>query len=1272
MVKDAYSGAVDWILWAACGSDPESALQSLGQSGASGVCGAVWGASDIAYRCRTCEHDPTCAICVPCFLDGDHEGHDYAMIKTGGGCCDCGDPTAWKRQGFCKKHPGPGHAPPLPESFVARAEPVLAAVAAEWQQKIVFAARLEEERSGAAAGWGGSGFGFGASPPSTTAAAAMSTSLLEALVANEEGIKEDAMLVAHRLLYKLLGDPGFKYQFALAFVANYSAFVLGSGGRDDGEEDAGRWGDSYGAGADAEARGRGSVAGYPAGNPAEHAAGGAGARWAHQSIPRGGAQWASDRRHSLRPFPLRFLMCPSLPPLNRPPFPHPLPRSYSQLSQEEVRDWRVTDNIRYVLSHSASSCALLSFFANNPPPPPSLSPQLSREEVRNGRVTDDIRYVLSHSASSRHVTARRPDLLRAWLRQLAAAQGMCPHVRRTTTHVAIEPDDWSFAYLLEAQLATVNPLLAEASAVPGLEARKEGRQVEGGSGGEKVGEKAGEGGGFPGLGFGRRKTLRWSAFASFPSGAAGNAGAAAGAAAAAAAGTAGGGAGREGGEEGGGGAEAGVGAGVGAGAGLGRLGLRDGQGNAAAAAAASAAAAAAAAGPGAAGAGAGRGGEEHGRQEGEDAGHMQRGHMGILSNWLRRASRFRATGGEGAQGRHTGAGESAGAEAGWADGEARGAGGAGGAGVAGGGEEAATAMQTDSSAATEAAPLSAAPLPSAAPPLSAAAAVVEYDVGRQEVSFHLPLHRMLALLLHSLLRLSCPVPDPQGDPQEDLKRREGEGRMVESTPDKMEERQWEREHEAGGGGGEGAELCLLRLLPSKLQRGSFLAAVAEHGLRVQVLCAQISAGMWRRNGQSMVALCDLYHSVHWCEDSLELDLFLLQCTAVSAPPDAFVRQVVARYNLTGYFSLTVGTASEYEPAVAQDCLAFLIRLISERSFSGLPPTAALRREIVQRLAIGNATRSSVVKSLPPRFAENPAIPAVLAAVADYSRPSGMEQGRYLLKRDCYRELDLYCLRWAPRELQRAEERYAEAVKRSAVVEQTPRWRDPVRPLMGLREIATSAGVHDVVLSVVLHAWCWQRQAGTKHSTSAAAAAAGAAGSAGMGLGFGGDVSRGTEDEEGGSTAAGGRAGGAGRGEGGEGRAELHVLVLRLLKRFSQLSDECRRALEVLCPEEFDKGKGKAVVGGGGGGAGKAGVAVAERAGGAGGAGVEVGGGVGIGGSEAEVGESGRGSGGGGGGGEEKGEGGVLSEADAKKAFARARQQALLVCALHYATLYDTA
>ena len=55
------------------------------------VCGLVWNINYIAYRCRTCALSPCMSICAECFKNGNHEGHDFNMFKSGaGGACDCG------------------------------------------------------------------------------------------------------------------------------------------------------------------------------------------------------------------------------------------------------------------------------------------------------------------------------------------------------------------------------------------------------------------------------------------------------------------------------------------------------------------------------------------------------------------------------------------------------------------------------------------------------------------------------------------------------------------------------------------------------------------------------------------------------------------------------------------------------------------------------------------------------------------------------------------------------------------------------------------------------------------------------------------------------------------------------------------------------------------------------------------------------------------------------------------------------------------------------
>ena len=97
------------------------------------VCGAVWKRGNIAYRCLDCEVDANSAVCVDCFRAADHEGHDYRIVHINGGCCDCGNPNAWRPSGFCPCHGVPTNAdgtpafqPELPPQVRANVDAMLA------------------------------------------------------------------------------------------------------------------------------------------------------------------------------------------------------------------------------------------------------------------------------------------------------------------------------------------------------------------------------------------------------------------------------------------------------------------------------------------------------------------------------------------------------------------------------------------------------------------------------------------------------------------------------------------------------------------------------------------------------------------------------------------------------------------------------------------------------------------------------------------------------------------------------------------------------------------------------------------------------------------------------------------------------------------------------------------------------------------------------------------------------------------------------------------
>lgn len=77
---------VEKCLWVICGGQkPEDFTRIIKSNDRSVICGLVWDANFIAYRCKTCGITPCMSLCAECFENGDHEGHDFNMFKSGAG-----------------------------------------------------------------------------------------------------------------------------------------------------------------------------------------------------------------------------------------------------------------------------------------------------------------------------------------------------------------------------------------------------------------------------------------------------------------------------------------------------------------------------------------------------------------------------------------------------------------------------------------------------------------------------------------------------------------------------------------------------------------------------------------------------------------------------------------------------------------------------------------------------------------------------------------------------------------------------------------------------------------------------------------------------------------------------------------------------------------------------------------------------------------------------------------------------------------------------------
>ncbi|XP_057971426.1 E3 ubiquitin-protein ligase PRT6 [Malania oleifera] len=910
-----------WLQWLMFEGEPRVALKGLSDIsvGQRGVCGAVWGNNDLAYRCRTCGHDPTCAICVPCFQNGNHKGHDYSIIYTGGGCCDCGDVTAWKREGFCSKHRGVEQIQPLSEEYTKSMGPVLDALLICWRNKLLFAETLSEEL----------GVNncyehrevadelafviiemllefchYSESLLSFVARKVFSTvGLLDLLVKAEEYLGKDAVNKLHELLLKLLGEPAFKYEFAKAFISYYPIFV-NKVCKDISLKD----------------------------------------------------------NLLLSTFSVQIFTVQTLTPCL-------------------VEEMNLLEMLLGCLEDIFISCA-----GEDGRLQASKSGNLYETIVR---VVGDIQFVLSHDEVIKYVILDHRHILRSWMRLLAFVQGMNPQKRETGIHVEEENENTSFPFGLCLSFATIHSLLVagafsvstteEDSSTPltinerdlddkdSIRHAKVGRLSQESSVCSTAGSsilgctvKTAESKSETVSHLPIPSTVIWLIFECLRA-------------------------------------------------------LENWLG----------------------------GDKNLLTMVSPNINNTCSSNFLALKKTLSKIRKgkyiFKLTGSSKSQSMkcsspHSGSNMSCDMENGQCtaqdsksintnmDNASNPYGDP--AGFDGSATEGEYGIDLD---ALHVLSLSYWP-------------DITYDVSSQDISVHIPLHRLLSLFLQKALR-NC----------------YGESALPDVSS-------------ASCANPVSAMHCdffghaLVGCHPN-----GFSAFVMEHPLRNRVFCAEVHAGMWRKNGDSVLLSCGSYRSVRWGGQDLELDLFLLQCCAALAPADFYATRILERFGLSCYLSLNPEFSSEYEPVLVQEMLILLIQIVKERGFCGLTTAESLKRELVYRLSIGDATHSQLMKFLPRDLSKSDQLTEILSTVALYSNPSGMKQGMYSLQWNFWKELDLYHPRWNSRDLQVAEERYLRFCSVSPLTTQLPKWTKIYPPLKGVARVATCRTVFQIIRSVIYYA-----------------------------------------------------------------------------------------------------------------------------------------------------------------------------------------------------------
>uniref|UniRef100_A0A8C9ZT45 E3 ubiquitin-protein ligase n=1 Tax=Sander lucioperca TaxID=283035 RepID=A0A8C9ZT45_SANLU len=207
----------------------------------------------------------------------------------------------------------------------------------------------------------------------------------------------------------------------------------------------------------------------------------------------------------------------------------------------------------------------------------------------------------------------------------------------------------------------------------------------------------------------------------------------------------------------------------------------------------------------------------------------------------------------------------------------------------------------------------------------------------------------------------------------------------------------------------------------------------ELPLRCLVLCAQVHAGMWRRNGFSLINQIYYYHNVKCRVEMFDKDIIMLQAGASMMDPNHFLMIVLSRFELFHIFS-SADCRKRYSEAnkdviqqnntLIEEMLHLIIMVVGERYVSGVGQVEAfdeVRREIIHQLSIRPMAHSELVKALPENGNKETGLERVIDTVASFKSPGVTGRGLYELRPEWNRHFNLYFHHYSRADQSKAEE-----------------------------------------------------------------------------------------------------------------------------------------------------------------------------------------------------------------------------------------------------------
>ncbi|XP_025197910.1 E3 ubiquitin-protein ligase UBR2 [Melanaphis sacchari] len=223
--------------------------------------------------------------------------------------------------------------------------------------------------------------------------------------------------------------------------------------------------------------------------------------------------------------------------------------------------------------------------------------------------------------------------------------------------------------------------------------------------------------------------------------------------------------------------------------------------------------------------------------------------------------------------------------------------------------------------------------------------------------------------------------------------------------------------------------------------------IIEPVLRALVLISQVHAGMWRRNGYSLLNQIYLYHNSKCRVEMLDKDIVILQMGASLIDSNEFLIHVLNKFNLLKWaqpnYELNLLNGSEDESirqtiSLVEEFLTLIITIVGERYTPGVGKVTfddCIKKEVIQQLCVEPMPHSELNKTLLNLIEDEECLEKVIHDVADFKKTRG--RGVYELKPIFYDDYNVFFYHYSREEMSKSEEEQRKRRKAAGELECCP-------------------------------------------------------------------------------------------------------------------------------------------------------------------------------------------------------------------------------------------